>query len=157
MVLGPGSAHSSAWAKLHRIEAQASNAFRAISSVVLQSLHQQGLDAASIRLLRVELARLSCCRLLVGKEVSLLRLSCVKVYLGDSHELAVTGLLGVYAWGRDMSRLRASDQQVTGLHGKVQARATPAEKECSLDAKLMCWWISMHRYFRDFGSDSVNR
>ena len=75
------------------MEAQASNAFRAISSVVLQSLQQQGVDAASIRLLRVELARLSCCRLL--EDVSLLCLSCVKVYLGDSHELAVTGLLDV--------------------------------------------------------------
>ena len=43
------------------------------------------------------------------------------------------------------------------LHEKVQAPATPAEKECSLDAKLMCWWISMRRYYRDFDRGSVNR
>ncbi|CAE7736217.1 unnamed protein product [Symbiodinium sp. CCMP2592] len=116
----PGDARARATG---RAVAQASNAFRAISSVVLQSLHQQGLDAASIRLLRVELARLSCC-LLVGKEdkeVSLLLLSCVKVYLGDSHELAVTGAGARYTC-RERVQSRCEADVLVDFHAPILQR-----------------------------------
>ncbi|CAE7170566.1 unnamed protein product [Symbiodinium pilosum] len=62
--------------------AQASNAFRAISAVVIQSLSKQGVDISSIRLLRV--------------------------YLGDSHELAVTGPRTYFR--RPVSNLLLRDQ-----------------------------------------------
>ncbi|CAE7916043.1 unnamed protein product [Symbiodinium sp. KB8] len=75
--------------------AQASNAFRAISSVVLQSLQQQGVDAASIRLLRV--------------------------YLGDSHELAVTGAGARYTC-RERVQSRCEADVLVDFHAPILQR-----------------------------------